>query len=64
MLTQRLWTHERTIEPRPGGGATLTDRVTFLPKLPALAGAQLPVYRLVFTYRHYRLKRLFGVSGA
>jgi len=27
MLTQRLWEHERTIEPAAGGGATLVDRV-------------------------------------
>ncbi len=60
MLTQRLWTHERIVEPRAGGGASLTDRISFEPKIPALAGAQLPIYRTVFKYRHYRLVRMFG----
>ena len=35
MLTQRLWTHERIVEPRAGGGASLTDRVSFEPRLAA-----------------------------
>lgn len=60
MLTQRLWTHERTIDRRDDGGATLTDRVRFEPKVPALGGAQLPIFRTVFAYRHHRLVRLFG----
>ncbi len=34
MLSQRLWEHERTIEPRPGGGCTVTDRVAWEPRLP------------------------------
>ena len=59
MLTQRLWTHERIVEPR-AGGCSLTDRISFEPKIPAFADAQLPIFRAVFRYRHYRLVRMFG----
>jgi len=34
MLSQRLWEHERTIEPAAGGGATLVDRLAWEPRLP------------------------------
>jgi hypothetical protein len=61
MLTQRAWTHERTIEPRDRG-ASLTDRVSFEPRLPLPAGLQLAIYRTVFAYRHQRLVHLFGGS--
>ena len=44
MLTQRVWTHERTIEPR----------------VTALGAAQLRIFRRIFAYRHHRLVRLFG----
>ena len=60
MLTQRLWQHERVVDPRADGGASLTDRVSFEPKMPALGGAQLPIFRTVFAYRHHRVVRLFG----
>jgi ligand-binding SRPBCC domain-containing protein len=60
MLTQRLWTHERIVEPRGEGGCSLTDRIGFEPKIAALGGAQLPMFRTIFAYRHHRLVRLFG----
>lgn len=44
MLTQRVWEHERIVEPTPGG-CRVTDRVRFVPRL----GALLPVYEAVFT---------------
>jgi len=34
MLTQRLWEHERTLEPLDGGGCAITDRVAWEPRLP------------------------------
>src|SRR5947207_12757197 len=37
MLSQRTWEHERTLEPRPGGGTRVTDRVRFEPRLPGVA---------------------------
>ncbi|MGH7806342.1 MAG: hypothetical protein ACREQJ_18480 [Candidatus Binatia bacterium] len=60
MLSQRLWTHERTVEPRAEGGASLTDHVSYEPRIAALGAAQLPMFRTIFRYRHHRLVRLFG----
>jgi hypothetical protein len=59
MLTQRLWEHERTIEPCEGG-CKLTDRVAWEPRLP-LPGALLrPLIHAVFKHRHRRLRSRFG----
>ena len=58
-LLQRLWQHERTVEP-DGDGCRVTDRVTFEPRLGFLA----PLVRLIITplfrHRHRRLRRRFG----
>jgi ligand-binding SRPBCC domain-containing protein len=61
MLTMRLWEHERTLEELPGGGCLIRDRVRFEPRLPVPARVLLPVYRFVFTHRHRRLRRRFGL---
>lgn len=58
LLTQRVWEHERTVEPTPGG-CRLTDRVRFEPRIPALGAAQGAIFRLVFRWRHRRLRHLF-----
>jgi hypothetical protein len=34
MLSARTWEHERTLRPLEDGGARLTDRVAFVPRLP------------------------------
>jgi len=62
MLSQREWCHERTVEPA-AGGAILTDRVRFVPRVPALGALFLPVFRLAFRLRHRNLRRLFGSGG-
>lgn len=55
--SQKLWQHERTVEPE-GGGCRLTDRLTFEPKLGGpLVAAFL---RRVFANRHAYLRRTFG----
>jgi ligand-binding SRPBCC domain-containing protein len=59
MLSQRLWEHERCIEPIVGG-CTITDRVRFTPRVALLGRLQLPVYRRTFRLRHRNLRRLFG----
>ena len=61
MLTQKVWEHERSVEPI-GQGCTLRDRVRFEPKLRPLGVLQLPVFRLVFANRHRNLVRLFGAA--
>jgi hypothetical protein len=59
MLSQREWIHERTIEPADGG-TTLTDRITFTPRIPGTGALVAPILHLVFRNRHRRLVGLFG----
>lgn len=59
MLTQRLWEHERVIEP-VAGGCIVRDRVRFEPRIRALGHLQKPIFRLVFANRHRQLARIFG----
>ena len=60
MLSQRVWEHERTLEPTADGGCLITDRVRWEPRIP-LPGALLrPLFRAVFRHRHRRLRRRFG----
>jgi len=61
MLTQRLWEHERTIEPA-GEGATLVDRLAWEPRLPLPGGAMRPLVAAIFRHRHKQLRRHFGGS--
>jgi len=59
MLSQRVWEHERTIEPTEGG-CTVTDRVSWQPRF-GLPGAPLrPVIGWFFRHRHKRLRSHFG----
>ncbi len=58
LLTQRVWEHERTLEPTPGG-CRIHDRVRFVPRLRWLAWFYAPVFRAVFRWRHRNLRRLF-----
>lgn len=61
MLSQRVWEHERTLEPA-GGGCLITDRVRWEPRL-GLPGKPLrPLIGLFFRHRHRRLRRRFGGS--
>lgn len=55
------WQHERTVEPRTGGGCVVTDRLTFgLKTLPARVPGALALARLIvgalFSHRHRRLR--------
>jgi ligand-binding SRPBCC domain-containing protein len=59
MLSQRIWQHERTIEPAPGG-CVLVDRVSYEPRLPVPDVALRALYARVFRHRHRRLRRRFG----
>ncbi|HEY7255161.1 MAG TPA: hypothetical protein VH476_00640 [Solirubrobacterales bacterium] len=61
MLSQRLWEHERTLEPA-GDGCLITDRVRWQPRL-GLPGRPLrPLIGFIFRHRHRRLQRRFGGS--
>jgi ligand-binding SRPBCC domain-containing protein len=60
MLSQRVWEHERTLEPTAGGGCLITDRVSWQPRL-GLPGRPLrPLIGWFFRHRHKRLRRHFG----
>lgn len=59
MLSQRLWEHERTIEPSEGG-CEISDRVRWELRL-GLPGKPLrPAIAWFFRHRHKRLRRYFG----
>jgi ligand-binding SRPBCC domain-containing protein len=64
--TQRLWEHERRIEPAgdpPSGGqagCVLVDRICHEPRLPLGERAQTALFRQVFLHRHRRLRKRFG----
>jgi ligand-binding SRPBCC domain-containing protein len=59
MLSQRQWEHERTIDSCPEG-CTVTDRVSYEPRVPLPDSVFRALYRLIFRYRHRRLRRRFG----
>jgi hypothetical protein len=59
MLSQRLWEHERTIEPAEGGGCTIADRVAWEPRLPLPGRLLRPLFGAVFRHRHRQLRRHF-----
>jgi ligand-binding SRPBCC domain-containing protein len=64
MLSQRLWGHERTIEPLDGGGCALSDRIAWEPRLPLPGTLLRPLIALVFRPRHRRLRHRFGGDPA
>ncbi|NNL65012.1 MAG: hypothetical protein HKP30_02090 [Myxococcales bacterium] len=63
LWSQRVWEHERVIEPAEGG-SRITDRVRFVPRLAWLTGVHRFVFRTVFRWRHHRLRGLFGTAAA
>jgi hypothetical protein len=63
LFTQRVWEHERIIEPA-SQGCRVTDRVRFVPRLPWLAALYRPVFNAVFRWRHRNLRALFGEATA
>lgn len=60
MLTMRLWRHERTIAPIPGG-SSITDRLTFEPRL----GGPIVEWFVaaLFRHRHRVLRRRLGAQA-
>lgn len=62
-LVMQTWRHERIIE-KTGGGARVTDRVEFQPRLALLAAVLRPIYRRVFEHRHRRLRQRYGAGAS
>jgi hypothetical protein len=59
-----VWEHERVVEPLPGGGCRLTDRLGFelkplLRRIPGAAAVARAIVGAVFSHRHRRA-RLYG----
>ncbi len=65
LASQSLWTHERVVEPLPGG-ARISDQLTFASRLSLLEPLYGWVFRWVFQWRHHNLRRRYGnlVAGA
>ncbi len=59
MATQRLWEHERLLEPFENG-TRITDRLTWEGKTPALTRLFAAFVPLLFRWRHHRLGQIFG----
>lgn len=60
MLSQRVWEHERTLEPDSSGGCLITDRVSWQPRFGLPSRPLRPVIAWFFRHRHKRLRRHFG----
>lgn len=59
MLSQRIWEHERTLEP-VGGGCLVTDRVAWEPRFGFPGRPLRPLFSSIFKHRHRRLRNHFG----
>ena len=59
LMSQRIWQHERVVEPVTGG-ARITDRVHYEARITWLEPLYRPIFEAVFAWRHRRLRRLFG----
>jgi hypothetical protein len=59
MLSQRVWEHERTLEPIEGG-CKVSDRVRWESRLGLATAPLRPAIAWFFRHRHRRLVRHFG----
>ena len=59
MATQAIWEHERLLEPVTEG-TRITDRLKWEGKLRAATAAYSATVPLLFRWRHYRLRQIFG----
>lgn len=64
MLSQRLWEHERTIEPDGEGACLIADRVAWELRVPLPGALLAPLISAFFQHRHARLRRHFGGASA
>jgi ligand-binding SRPBCC domain-containing protein len=63
MLSQRAWEHRRTIRPADGG-TLITDKISWVPRLPLPAAALRPLFGAILRHRHRRLVACFGGGPA
>jgi hypothetical protein len=64
LLSQRVWEHERVVEPLGplARGCRVTDRLGFEPRVAPLGAIYEGVFRQVFAHRHRRLRKRFGAN--
>jgi hypothetical protein len=60
MLSMKLWQHERIVEPEGSDGCTVTDNLTFEPRMEFMRPLARAIVGLQFRHRHKRLQRRFG----
>jgi ligand-binding SRPBCC domain-containing protein len=60
MLTQSHWTHERSVEPTPGG-SRITDHLTWQGRTRPLGAMYRFAIPILFGHRHRRLAKRFGM---
>ncbi len=59
MATQRLWQHERVLEPVPEG-TRITDRLEWRGRFPGATATFAIAVPFLFKWRHHRLNQIFG----
>ncbi len=62
--TERSWEHRRHLEPCGESSCTLTDRLTFTPRLSVSGPILTRVIGAVFKHRHRVLRERFGGRAA
>ncbi len=59
MATQRIWQHERLLEP-VAAGTRITDRLEWQGRFRGATAAFAVAVPVLFKWRHHRLKQIFG----
>ncbi len=62
LLSQRLWEHERIVEPT-ANGCRIIDRLHYEPRWSWLGGLHGPLFRATFWWRHRNLRAIFGAAS-
>ena len=57
-ITHREWHHQREVVPT-ANGCEVTDRLSYRCRVPLLGWLLLPVYALVFAWRHRQLRTFY-----
>ena len=63
MISVRGWRHERVVDPHPAG-CLVVDRVSFEPRVGAMAMAMRAAIGAFFAHRHRQLGRIFNAPAA
>jgi hypothetical protein len=60
MGSMRFWQHERVVEARGDGACTVTDHLTFAPRVPGSGRLVRAIVTRLFAHRHRRLAAFFA----